>query len=228
MATRSKKRQIDAVEGPVVEAAPAAPPLRIQGDFITEIQKYDWKVTEEEVRPVVASSLYSGIKNQFHCITKNFLYGLTEGSIDNSSKGGVVFVIYYRGEFPCLIPGGEPDAEYIYNSDSEIFPLFWEAMKNVGSSSLVERAEGKREEDFSKIKKGSTAGWNICFLNTMSVWIDMPGGTYLQLIQKQPEAVAPAGGRPKQNQKNKKNNKRKTKKLRKRTTKRKSKKSRKH
>jgi hypothetical protein len=76
-----------------------------------------------------------------------------------------------------------------------------------------------REQDFANIKQGSTDGWNICFLNTMSVWIDVPGGTYLQLIPKQP-----AGGRPKQNQKNKK---RKTKKLRKRTTKRKSKRTRK-
>ena len=97
-------------------------------------------------------------------------------------------------------------------------------MQNVGSNSLVERGEGKREQDFANIKQGSSDGWNICFLNTMSVWIDVPGGTYLQLIPKKP-----AGGRQKQNQKNKKNKniKRKTKKLRKRTTKRKSKRTRK-
>ena len=75
-----------------------------------------------------------------------------------------------------------------------------------------------REGEFVNIQKGSTVGWNICFLHSGTVYVDMPG-TYLQLIPKQP-----AGGRPKQNQKNKK---RKTKKLRKRTTKRKSKRTRK-
>jgi hypothetical protein len=218
--TRSNKRQIDAVEGAVVEA-PSAPSVPTQVNFVSEIEQYDWKVNEREVRSVFASSLYSGIKNQFHCITQNFLYGLTEGSIDSSPYGGVIFVIYYREEFPCLIPEA-PDAQYIYKSDTEIFNLFWGAMQNVGSNSLVERGEGKREQDFANIKQGSSDGWNICFLNTMSVWIDVPGGTYLQLIPKQPAAVAPAGGRPKKIKKQTKNQK-----LRKRTTKRKSKRTRK-
>jgi hypothetical protein len=218
--TRSGKRKMENLQGAVVEA-PAAPSVRTQVNFVSEIEKCDWKVNGE-VRHLVASSLYSGIKNQFHCITQNFLYGLTEGSIDDSPHGGVIFVIYYKGDFPCLIYEKPGPTDTIYTSDTEIFNLFWGAMQNVGSNSLVERGEGKREQDFANIKQGSTDGWNICFLNTMSVWIDVPGGTYLQLIPKQP-----AGGRPKQNQKNKKNIKRKTKKLRKRTTKRKSKRTRK-
>jgi hypothetical protein len=197
------------------EAAAAA------AKFSSEIEPhYDWKVNEK-VCGVSGISLYFGIQSQFHCITKNFLYGFTEGSIifDYTSLPGIdniVYVIYYRGEFP-LRNTEIPDSEYVYRDNTPIFHLLWKAMKNV--KRVLDRKI--TEEEFVNIQKGSTVGWNICFYSPRTIEIDAPGGTYLQLIPKQP-----AGGRPKQNKKNK-NIKQKTKKLRKRTTKRKSKKTRK-
>jgi hypothetical protein len=200
------------------EAAAAA------AEFSSEIEPhYDWKVNEK-VCGVSGISLYFGIQSQFHCITKNFLYGFTEGSIifDYTSLPGIdniVYVIYYRGEFP-LRNTEIPHSEYVYRDNTPIFHLLWKAMKN------VKRVLDSKitEVQFANIKQGITAGWNICFYSPRTIEIDAPGGTYLQLIPKQP-----AGGRPKQNQKNKKNKniKQKTKKLRKRTTKRKSKRTRK-
>jgi hypothetical protein len=215
--------------------------------FASEIEHYDWKVNEE-VCGVFGNSLYGGIQTQFNCIAENFLYGLTEGSIINSPEGSsIVFVIYYKGEFPSpIIPGStipssttrgltvpevltvqKPEPDKVYKSGTKVFDLFWKAMIDVNYKGNIRgRTEGVqiiRKGEFVNIQEGSAVGWNICFLHSGTVYVDMPG-TYLQLIPKQP-----AGGRPKQNQKNKKNKniKRKTKKLRKRTTKRKSKRTRK-